>query len=335
MSEEIIKTETFKPTDSMAANARRALKLKEDGKAKGAGTSVGWTRARQLANKEALTLDTVKRMYSFFSRHEVDKKGKDWDNSENPSNGKIMWLAWGGDSGFAWSRAIVNRMKKELIDEITDIVKNIGTTNNVSNDNNLEFYVRNGGDIMTNTTEPDPKGDIAITKSIPDGTKGPLIGQETRPTDGATSVSDAPNGDSAVVPGNATFESSATSAITPTRTNEMQVPDKVSVQKSTTCPDCGASMMHECMSKAEDSAEMEKAEVCSDCGKNPCECEKKSEDGNDKEPDADEDDVEKLKKEINRLNEELESLKKSEIQIENTHEQITKSVWGGAFSPIK
>ena len=56
-----------------------------------------------------MSLDTVKRMYSFFSRHEVDKKGKDWDK---PSNGKIMWNAWGGDAGFSWSRAIVNRTKE-------------------------------------------------------------------------------------------------------------------------------------------------------------------------------------------------------------------------------
>jgi len=107
------KAETFTPTDAMASAARRAIKYKEDGKATGAGTAVGWTRARQLANKEQLSLSTVKRMYSYFSRHEVDKKGKDWDNSESPSNGKIMWLAWGGDAGFSWSRAIVNREKNK------------------------------------------------------------------------------------------------------------------------------------------------------------------------------------------------------------------------------
>jgi len=104
---------TYTPTDSMASAARRALKYKEDGKAKGAGTMVGWTRARQLVNKDPLTLSTVKRMYSFFSRHEVDKQGKDWDNSSDPSNGRIMWLAWGGDAGFAWSRSIVEREKKK------------------------------------------------------------------------------------------------------------------------------------------------------------------------------------------------------------------------------
>jgi len=101
--------EGYKPTAGMQSAARRAIKLKEQGKAKGAGTAVGWTRAGQLARGETLSLSTVKRMYSYFSRHEVDKKGKDWDNAESPSNGKIMWLAWGGDAGFSWSRKIVER----------------------------------------------------------------------------------------------------------------------------------------------------------------------------------------------------------------------------------
>jgi len=123
----------YKPTAGMKSAARRAIKLKEDGKANGAGTPVGWTRARQLVNGEALSLSTVKRMYSFFSRHEVDKKGKDWDNAENPSNGKIMWLAWGGDAGFSWSRKIVEREKNmnksaglsEELEEIKDILDDV------------------------------------------------------------------------------------------------------------------------------------------------------------------------------------------------------------------
>lgn len=121
--------EGYKPTSGMQSAARRAIKLKEQGKAKGAGTIVGWTRAGQLARGETLSLSTVKRMYSFFSRHEVDKKGKDFNNAENPSNGKIMWLAWGGDAGFSWSRKIVNReknMKKSLeIQEVVEEIKSI------------------------------------------------------------------------------------------------------------------------------------------------------------------------------------------------------------------
>lgn len=123
--------EGYKPTSGMQSAARRAIKIKEQGKAKGAGTAVGWTRAGQLARGETLSLSTVKRMYSFFSRHEVDKKGKDWDNAENPSNGKIMWLAWGGDAGFSWSRKIVEREKRmkksldtqEVIEEIKDMLE--------------------------------------------------------------------------------------------------------------------------------------------------------------------------------------------------------------------
>jgi hypothetical protein len=125
--------EGYKPTSGMQSAARRAIKLKEQGKAKGAGTAVGWTRAGQLSRGETLSLSTVKRMYSYFSRHEVDKKGKDWDNTENPSNGKIMWLAWGGDAGFSWSRKIVEReknMKKsltqsDLFEEIKDILDDV------------------------------------------------------------------------------------------------------------------------------------------------------------------------------------------------------------------
>ena len=61
-----------------------------------------------------MSLSTVKRMFSFFSRHEVDKKGKGFfDGPEFPSNGRIMWDAWGGDAGFAWSRAIVEREKNK------------------------------------------------------------------------------------------------------------------------------------------------------------------------------------------------------------------------------
>jgi len=114
-TDSVSKAEGYSPPAGARSAARRAIKFKEDGKANGAGTAVGWTRAGQLARGESLSLSTVKRMYSYFSRHEVDKKGKDWGNSANPSNGYIMWLAWGGDAGFSWSRGIVNREKDKAL----------------------------------------------------------------------------------------------------------------------------------------------------------------------------------------------------------------------------
>lgn len=125
--------EGYSPTGGMKSAAKRALRWKKEGKAKGAGTMVGWTRAGQLARGETLSLSTVKRMYSFFSRHEVDKKGKDFYNTSNPSNGRIMWDAWGGDAGFSWSRKIVEReknmkksvMAEDLVEEIKDILDDV------------------------------------------------------------------------------------------------------------------------------------------------------------------------------------------------------------------
>jgi hypothetical protein len=106
--------DTYSPNAGMKAAARRALKWKEEGKATGAGTPVGWGRATDIVNGASMSLDTVKRMYSFFSRHEVEKKGKCFfDGAEFPSNGRIMWDAWGGDAGFAWSRSIVEREKSK------------------------------------------------------------------------------------------------------------------------------------------------------------------------------------------------------------------------------
>jgi hypothetical protein len=106
--------DTYSPNAGMKSAARRALKWKEDGKATGAGTPVGWGRATDIVSGASMSLDTVKRMYSFFSRHEVDKKGKGfYDGPEFPSNGRIMWDAWGGDAGFAWSRSIVEREKSK------------------------------------------------------------------------------------------------------------------------------------------------------------------------------------------------------------------------------
>jgi len=101
--------DSFVPTDAMSNNAKRALKWKDEGF--DGGTAVGFARAHQLANKENLSFDTVVRMYSFFSRHEVDKKAPGFNQGEEgfPSNGRVAWDLWGGDAGFSWSRNIVKK----------------------------------------------------------------------------------------------------------------------------------------------------------------------------------------------------------------------------------
>lgn len=107
--------DTYKPTAEIASNAKRAIKWIEEGFAGSGFTATGRTRATQLANREAVSFDTVKRMYSFLARHEVDKKGKDFNNTSKPSAGRVAWDAWGGDAGFTWAKRIVESMNEKSV----------------------------------------------------------------------------------------------------------------------------------------------------------------------------------------------------------------------------
>ncbi|KQS96844.1 MULTISPECIES: hypothetical protein [unclassified Rhizobium] len=94
-------TETFKPTAAVAKQAAKGLELRE--KFNRGGTEIGVARARDLKNQRELSVDTVKRMKSYFKRHKVDKRAKNFGDDDNPSAGYIAWLLWGGDEGRDWA----------------------------------------------------------------------------------------------------------------------------------------------------------------------------------------------------------------------------------------
>ena len=95
----------------MADNARRALEIREKKPMSQRGmTSVGIARARDLMNKRPMSEDTVRRMKAFFDRHEIDKQGDTWDEQ---GKGWQAWYGWGGDAGYSWSTAIVERLNKQ------------------------------------------------------------------------------------------------------------------------------------------------------------------------------------------------------------------------------
>jgi capsid protein len=102
---------SYIPTDAMADNARRALEIREKKPMSQRGmTSVGIARARDLMNKRPMSEDTVRRMKAFFDRHEIDKQGETWDEQ---GKGWQAWMGWGGDEGYSWSTAIVERLNKQ------------------------------------------------------------------------------------------------------------------------------------------------------------------------------------------------------------------------------
>jgi hypothetical protein len=109
----------FVPPKGVQENAKRGLELREEFKR--GGTMVGVARARDLSNGKSLPLETINRMVSYFARHEVDKKGKDWGNASNPSRGYIAWLLWGGDAGKTWADSISQRAKKKDKSMTTDL----------------------------------------------------------------------------------------------------------------------------------------------------------------------------------------------------------------------
>ena len=103
--------ESFNPPAGVVSNAKRGLELRREFNR--GGTEVGVARARSLSNGQGIPLETIRRMVSYFARHEVDKKGKDWGNASNPSAGYIAWLLWGGDAGKTWADSISEREKKK------------------------------------------------------------------------------------------------------------------------------------------------------------------------------------------------------------------------------
>jgi len=71
-------------------NARKGMELNE-AIGNTCATAVGKTRANQIANGEGLSLDTLKRTYSYLSRAEVY-----YDPNDTKACGTISYLLWGG-----------------------------------------------------------------------------------------------------------------------------------------------------------------------------------------------------------------------------------------------
>lgn len=100
------------PNKEMQANAKRGLELRR-GYGRG-GTAVGVARARDIMNAKDLSDRTIKRMYSYFSRHESNyaEHYGEKETDGGPNAFTIAWLLWGGDAGFRWSERLVEQMDR-------------------------------------------------------------------------------------------------------------------------------------------------------------------------------------------------------------------------------
>lgn len=73
------------------------------------GIGSGVQRASNLKNGSKVSPRTIKRMNSFFARHEKNKDSRT-PNGE-PGAGKIAWDLWGGDAGKRWANSVSRKME--------------------------------------------------------------------------------------------------------------------------------------------------------------------------------------------------------------------------------
>jgi hypothetical protein len=106
----------FEPPKGVQEAAELGLALRrEHGRG---GTLIGVARARDLAAGKTISPETIKRMTSFFARHEVDldaPANRDRSDPGYPGAGRIAWLLWGGDPGRRWAEKLADQMKREDI----------------------------------------------------------------------------------------------------------------------------------------------------------------------------------------------------------------------------
>jgi hypothetical protein len=105
--------QTYKPPITVAKEGKRALAWLKEHREGNGFTKVGFARAHQLAERKLLSLNTINRMHSYFSRHTPDQKAGGFNRGEKgyPSAGRVAWAAWGGNTGKRWADGIVKREK--------------------------------------------------------------------------------------------------------------------------------------------------------------------------------------------------------------------------------
>jgi hypothetical protein len=99
-SKEKVEMESYSDyPDSVSNNAKRGIEL-NDKLGNKCATPVGKIRAQQLAQKKPLSVETIKRMYSYLSRAEAY-----YDENDMEKCGTISFYLWGGLAGKSWAES--------------------------------------------------------------------------------------------------------------------------------------------------------------------------------------------------------------------------------------
>lgn len=168
------KQEGYKPTAEMARIAERALEWRREyGRG---GTEVGVARARNIANRDNLSSETVARMRSFFARHGTNRS-EHFDDKEpdgGPTAFRIAWDLWGGDPARDWANRIGNQEDSEKMTEIKHQSVSLEIKREPDEDGVFEGYASVFG-IVDQGMDIVERG--AFTKSLASGRKVKMLWQ--------------------------------------------------------------------------------------------------------------------------------------------------------------
>lgn len=179
--------ESYTPTAAMREEAERGLAWRaEYGRG---GTAIGVARARDISNGRDLPLETVRRMNSYFARHEVDKEAEGFRPGEPgfPSAGRIAWALWGGDPGQTWARAIIERADADDDDDDRSTQRTRGI--NPSNEREAELYrqtrvllqdvwIERIARTAANEFERERRALVTALENAPEGADLPVIAEQ-------------------------------------------------------------------------------------------------------------------------------------------------------------
>lgn len=127
--------DSYTPPAEVARAAERALEVRAEKPPSQRGmTPVGLARARDLANRRPVSIETLRRMKAYFDRHQGDKDGATWGEQ---GKGWQAWMGWGGDPGRAWAERILREVEK-----MSDYVEKPYPNEHAARQNDPDQYVR-------------------------------------------------------------------------------------------------------------------------------------------------------------------------------------------------
>jgi len=144
-----------------------------------AGLRVGWMRANQLANKEPISADTVKRMAAFNRHRKNSKIGAGLKDTPWKDNGYVAWLLWGGDEGVDWAikkSAEIDKLEEKKKESFEDKIEGDGYYKGISTST-----ARKKVDQMKKQSKMDDDNPDAY-KEMPGDTKGKNLLKKSKHT---------------------------------------------------------------------------------------------------------------------------------------------------------